>query len=638
MNFRTTLALALAALLLTACNLSLAADVTPPPGYRSPTPLPTAAPLVPPAAPDPERGAAIYQTSCAPCHGPTGLGDGPQGLQLPVPVAAIGLPDISRQASPAAWFAVVTQGRLDRYMPPFTSLSDQQRWDVVAYSLTLNTDAEAAAGQAIYEANCARCHGPQGDALPTVSFKNQARMASLSQADLYRLVASGNPPAMPAFEGTLSEMDLWYVTAYLRRLSFATPGLAEPPAPTATPDAAATEAPGTGSESGSANQAEGAATEPAPSATLTVTGTLVHGGGLPLPSDQIVTLRGFTHGASGEISEIYSASQTVGPDGSYRFEGAPVEGGPIYLVEAIYQGLAFTSDPAFIQAGMTLVDLPVTLYETTSDASRLSIDRWHIFLNFDRQDVVQVVEVLIVSNPELQVVVPSQAGGPVLSVPLPEGAFNLQFEDTAEPGLRFIQTADGFYDTQPIGPGVGAYQLLFAFDLPYNGKLEFRQPGALPADSIVVLVPEGVTVRSDRLSDGGLRSFQGQNYQLYEGQTLPAGATLEMTVRGKTGAGLPALQLDSRQGIMIGAAALGIALVLTGVYLFWRDRRRAQDEEEEEEAEEDEAEEEEDQEDILDAIIALDDLHKAGQIPDEAYRERRAELTARLKRHLGEGD
>jgi hypothetical protein len=34
----------------------------------------------------------------------------------------------------------------------------------------------------------------------------------------------------------------------------------------------------------------------------------------------------------------------------------------------------------------------------------------------------------------------------------------------------------------------------------------------------------------------------------------------------------------------------------------------------------------------MDAIIALDDLHRAGKIPDEAYQQRRGELKEALKR------
>ncbi len=36
-------------------------------------------------------------------------------------------------------------------------------------------------------------------------------------------------------------------------------------------------------------------------------------------------------------------------------------------------------------------------------------------------------------------------------------------------------------------------------------------------------------------------------------------------------------------------------------------------------------------EDVMDAIVALDDLHRAGKISDEAYQKRRAELKEILK-------
>ena len=36
----------------------------------------------------------------------------------------------------------------------------------------------------------------------------------------------------------------------------------------------------------------------------------------------------------------------------------------------------------------------------------------------------------------------------------------------------------------------------------------------------------------------------------------------------------------------------------------------------------------------MDAIIALDDLYRAGDLPEEAYQQRRAELKAKLKELL----
>src|SRR5687768_18005600 len=102
MKFRYAIIFTGSALLLAACNFTLAADITPPPGYVSPTTAPTLGALFPAAAPDTTNGAVIYAEKCAPCHGDTGLGDGPQSTNLPVTVAALGLPDSASKAIPAA--------------------------------------------------------------------------------------------------------------------------------------------------------------------------------------------------------------------------------------------------------------------------------------------------------------------------------------------------------------------------------------------------------------------------------------------------------------------------------------------------------------------------------------------------------
>jgi len=154
MKLRHLILFITATILLTACNFTLAEDVTPPPNYVPPTPAPTLGPLFPAQAPSTENGAAIFAEKCAPCHGATGLGDGPQGIQLGVTVPAFGLPEIARPASPAQWYTTVTRGNMERFMPPFASLSDQQRWDVVAYAMTLHTsEEEIAKGKGLFEDN-----------------------------------------------------------------------------------------------------------------------------------------------------------------------------------------------------------------------------------------------------------------------------------------------------------------------------------------------------------------------------------------------------------------------------------------------------------------------------------------------------
>ena len=75
-----------------------------------------------------------------------------------------------------------------------------------------------------------------------------------------------------------------------------------------------------------------------------------------------------------------------------------------------------------------------------------------------------------------------------------------------------------------------------------------------------------------------------------------------------------------------------MALIVGGVWLFTRTRKDNGDDENVEdvafEAELDLASEDPDT--LMDAIIALDDLYREGQLPEEAYLQRRAELKARL--------
>src|SRR5215211_6464368 len=199
MKFRFAIALALA-FLLSACSLSLAQDITPPPNYVPPTPAATLGPLFPAEVPSTENGALIFAEKCAPCHGATGLGDGEQGIQLNVTVPAFGLPEIARPASPAQWYTVVTQGNMERFMPPFASLSDQERWDVVAFAMTLHTsEEEIAKGRELFETNCANC--------ATDFFEDQANMSTLTEVELARIIKQGNDQ-VPAFGAALSEEDV----------------------------------------------------------------------------------------------------------------------------------------------------------------------------------------------------------------------------------------------------------------------------------------------------------------------------------------------------------------------------------------------------------------------------------------------
>ncbi len=98
-------------------------------------------PLEPPPSRPPSlaRGARVYREQCAACHGDAGLGDGPKAKTLEGPPPA-NLADAAVMAAtpPVEVFRKVTIGVPGTAMPEFEStLSDDDRWAVTAYALTL---------------------------------------------------------------------------------------------------------------------------------------------------------------------------------------------------------------------------------------------------------------------------------------------------------------------------------------------------------------------------------------------------------------------------------------------------------------------------------------------------------------------
>jgi len=97
---------------------------------------------VPTTVPPLARGAEVYQQNCASCHGLAGRGDGPAGLGLTPPPAA--LTDGARLAdvSPLDFYRRTTIGVAGTAMPAFeTRLSAADRWAAAAYATLLRYPA-----------------------------------------------------------------------------------------------------------------------------------------------------------------------------------------------------------------------------------------------------------------------------------------------------------------------------------------------------------------------------------------------------------------------------------------------------------------------------------------------------------------
>jgi mono/diheme cytochrome c family protein len=631
---------------LAACSLTLAEDITPPPGYLSPTPPPTTGPLYPPAPPSPQRGAALYLQDCQPCHGEKGLGNGPLSGQMPVSVPSISLREVESQFTPADWYTLVSQGNINKGMPPFTSLTPQERWDVLSYVYSLGvTSDQIQHGAAVYADQCASCHGiggrgdgPQAAGLSPApkDFTDRQYMSLVTDGGLYRSIADGVAPGMKAFADQLSADDIWALVSYLRSLTLDQSALVaqSQPSPTPVPATETLPAPSVTQLTSTPGSGTPAAVATVPGAAVgTVTGKVVAASASGLPAGLTVSLRGFDHDpTSGTAKEAVTLSMPLPAEGAYQFDRVDMPAGRIFFSQVDYNGVPFQSDTLTASAGTSALDLPpITVYETTQDLNVLKIEQVHIVADFSSKGVVQMVEIYVMTNPSQQaVVVPSDGTSiPFVKVPPEASGVTFQLDNGSAP---FLGTGNGF--AMPPVSGDQKYALVVLFNLPYPGKLELTLPFALAVDAETVLVPEGVTVRGSQLTDVGIQTIQSNKYHTYNASSLAAGQSLSMTISGAPGAASSGTNASRPLSLMIGIGAFGLVLIAAGVYLYLRDRTRKDEEEEEAEEEVEQDALGNDPDRIADAIIVLDDQFKAGELTKEAYQARRAILKERLRKSL----
>jgi LPXTG-motif cell wall-anchored protein len=202
-----------------------------------------------------------------------------------------------------------------------------------------------------------------------------------------------------------------------------------------------------------------------------------------------------------------------------------------------------------------------------------------------------------------------------------------------------VEVSQGFADKVTVKPGMNEYQVVFAFQIPYDHKLSFVQPMFLPTSAVTVMLPDnGVKVDSSQLQDSGTQVLQNVTYRKYNGSSLIAGSSLEFTLSGNPKKSVTSIfSTGSMQNMLIGVGVFGIALVLGALWLFRKNQRKvamqaALDGMDIASPSTELDASPESQDTLMDAIIALDDQFHARNLPQEAYLERRAILKEKLRK------
>lgn len=581
-------------------------------------------------APDMAAGAALFAENCIRCHGVFGAGDGDmvQSGQLPDPPQDLTDPAYVREQTPQNWFEIVTNGRLDKLMPPWRdSMSETQRWDVTLYTYTLHYSADdISAGQQLWQQTCAECHGESGTGegeTPVLTDPNT--LIAFSDSAIYETLVDDTGDEPHAFMADLSEQERWSAIAYVRSLPLINTDLLTQPleerAVVPQPPVATEEAVAAGATEAVEVAAE--ATEaPEQQVVGMVSGQIVSGsGGDAALAGLSVTLRILDTEGTETTMEA-----TANDDGTFVFENVPVTRGLHYFVVTDYNGRTFTSEIAAADTANPAMELPVTVYDTTDDASVIQMTG-SVMQVFPDEGVAQVAQVINFTNTSDRVFVSgeqvSDGRATSLSITLPPGASLLDFGSDRQ-RYRLSPDASTILDTEPVFPGAN-HVVHLLYEIPFTDTATFEQTWQYAINGPVqVMVPTTLSVSSEQLQAQGTQQRAGMTLQSYAANlNLPAGSQLRYQVAQ---AAAP-IQLPANPVSLI-LIALGAISVVAAVALTLYGRRTAP------------VAPVSDQSKLVDGLVVqiaeLDAAFEAGKIKKAAYQRQRQQLKTRLAALLDE--
>ena len=552
----------------------------------------------PPERPSVIRGAALWTENCAPCHGVSGLGDGPTAEALEHPPANFADPVLARERTPADMFDVVANGRIERLMPPWkNTLSEQEMWDVVAYAQNLTWSPEGLeAGAAVYAEACAECHGEIGQAAE-IDLTNPGTLANLNQQTLFDALQAAQDDHESLVD--MSETDLWQSLDFVRTLSVEMPVL------------------------------DGE-----------VHGTVRNGTTGDAMPDVPLTL--YAVSATGETMQSY---RTTSDDaGRFTFTNLNTEHTISYGLEGVYLDVAyFSPQPIVFIPDEPAMEQELIVFETTADPFVVSQQRLHRIIAFGPDDVSLVdVHVFTAEGDRAFVGQPGADGLPeTVQIALPSNATNIGFQDDAA-----RRVGDRYISWVPLPPGQETV-VSVRYSVPLAGdELRLETPLLYNVPVVNVLAADqGQTISSPDLESQGTQNFQGNSYQIFNGTNLSPGQpfVMELTALDQLvfapepgGTGNPGRVAPGEGGpdqSVLLWSILGLGAVVIAFSLFYSAQNPST-------THTPDALLAEEKDHLLLTLAELETLHQAGEVEDAVYQRLRADSRAKLRQvlvQLGEG-
>ncbi|MCB0211713.1 MAG: c-type cytochrome [Anaerolineae bacterium] len=541
-------------------------------------------------------GRGLWSENCAPCHGPTGAGDGPTSQSIENGVPSFLDPEVYRANAPVEHFDIIKNGRIENLMPPWGGrFDDAQIWDLTAYVWSLHTTPDdLVKGAEIYTERCAACHGEggAGDGVQAaVDMNNLADLQIVSQQSLDDWHSGFADTAAHAEISDLSDEDLWLALDHIRTFSFAVP------------------------------QRNGI-----------LSGQIINGTTNEPQGDLEVTL--YTFSGNTAVEEHTAQADS---DGNYRFENLSTDPEVMYVVEGRFDDVSYLSQPSPFPDDNNTQKLDLDVYETTTDEASISLSRLNNLVSF-MPKAVRVIELFVLGNDGDKTYVGQ--GGSSFTFDLPDNATNVSFQNDLS--NRFVEAVDGggYTTNEPIFPGEEGLVIVAVYDLPYDSdtlSVEMPIPADVESVSMLMELQPDIELVSQQFQFVERRTLQNSEFGTYNAQNLKEGDVLTFEISGldnltfetpapsNAPAGSVAappsiINQDVVRWIVLGLG--GVAIVLAAfLYPSYRPRLVHTDDDPARRRQR-----------LLLLLARLDETHAAGEIDEQVYRQARAEYKAELMR------
>ncbi len=556
------------------------------------------------------RGKTLFSQRCVQCHGEQGKGDGPLAEQIPGELPDFTAADYAADKSPQEIFDTITNGRMDKMMPPWgDQLGEDERWDLASYVWSLHLPAGAMdEAVKLYEQDCSSCHGSSGAGVEAgVPDLNNPHWLSATDAQLIAAFTTDTHPDV----GQLDENEQMLLASAVRRFSLGF-------------DQTQVSVEGLGD----------------------VEVSVSNGSSGEHLANQPVRLIIFEQEQFVETREGETDDQ-----GRARFTGLPTAPTWAYVAETTYQGLTYHGEVGQFSPDSNMIEISVSVYDPGASKEAISIDRSHWLVDISNPAFVDIGEVYAFLNTADHVYTGEAASGQeaprVLEIPLPDDAIHISVEGETL-GERFILDGTTLIDTQPLPPG--NTQIFLRYSLPVEkGRVTLSHPLLYPTKMLNLLAPDiGISIDAPDWQQGDPIPTQSGAFLNYSIFDLPAGAMPTATLNGITEDILTSTTSDEPQQVIDRNAApgvsgtpylpwivsgLGLIVLGGGVAIGWRKHRQTLAAVPDLREEQKKA--------LIQQMAALDDAFESGEITGDEYHKQRNTLKLQLialMREEHEGD